>query len=71
MRQYKTVSAPPDLFIPPQNPQAAFDVFANIMNYEAANGWIYHSMECITSVDPGAFGPISRHNFMLIFYREV
>ena len=56
MKQYKAVPGPMDISVSKGNTQSAFDLFANIINREAAQGWEYHSMEVITVTEkPGCF----------------
>lgn len=73
MIQYKTISGPRVVSVGKNGAQAAFDLFAEIMNREAANGWTYHSMETLTIVEkPGCMQqPIPTNHYMLIFYREI
>lgn len=73
MKQYKAVAGPMNVSVNKGNSQSAFDLFANIMNTEAANGWSYHSMETISVTEnPGCFQqPIAKHYYMLIFEKEM
>ena len=73
MKQYKAVAGPKNVSVDKGNTQSAFDLFANIMNAEAANGWCYHSMETITVTEkPGCFQPpVPCNYYMLIFVKEV
>ena len=72
MKHYKAVSGPMSISVEKGNTQAAFDLFAGIINREAANGWEYHSMETITVTEkPGCFQqPVPVNHYMLIFVRE-
>lgn len=72
MRQYKTVAGPMNVNVEKGGTQTAFNMFAEIMNREAANDWAYHSMETITVTEkPGCFQqPVSRSYYMLIFVKE-
>ena len=71
MKQYKAVPGPMDISVSKGNTQAAFDLFANIINREAAQGWEYHSMEVVTVTEkPGCFQqPTPINYYMLIFCR--
>lgn len=73
MKQYKAVAGPKSINVSKGNTQDAFNLFANIINQEASNGWDYHSMETITvSEKPGCFQqPVPLNYYMLIFEREV
>ena len=55
------------------NAQSAFNLFADIINREAQDGWTYHSMESISVTEnPGCFQqPVVTHYYMLIFSRDV
>lgn len=72
MKQYKAVAGPKNVSVDKGNSQAAFDLFAAIINREAVGGWEYHSMETITVTEkPGCFQqPIPQNYYMLIFVRE-
>ena len=50
-------------------PRALFNLFADIINREAAGGWAYHSMETITVTEkPGCLQQaIPVNYYMLIF----
>ena len=50
----------------------AFNLFADIINREAAGGWEYHSMETITvNEKPGCMQqPVSLSYYMLIFVKN-
>lgn len=73
MKQYKAVSGPKNISVSKGNTQEAFNLFANIINQEATNGWEYHSMETITVTEkPGCFQQaIPMNYYMLIFEKEV
>lgn len=72
MKQYKAVAGPKNINVAKGDTQAAFDIFAEIINKEASGGWQYHSMETITVTEkPGCFQqPIPMNYYMLIFERE-
>ena len=55
------------------NRQAAFDVFEEIINAEAADVWTYHSMETIRVTEkPGCFRKaVSLNHYMLIFEKDI
>lgn len=73
MKEYKTVAGPQAIQVQKGNTQAAFDLFAEIINANAKSGWDYHSMETITvSEKPGCFQqPVIHNYYMLIFERDV
>ena len=73
MKQYKAVSGPKSISVAKGDTQSAFDLFAEIINTEAQNGWTYHSMETITITEkPGCMqAPIPTNYYMLIFEREL
>lgn len=73
MKQYKTVAGPTSINVTKGNTQAAFDMFAEIINREASIGWNYHSMQTIVVTEnPGCFQQAVPVNYyMLIFEREV
>ena len=71
---YKAILGPKVISITDGNPASATDSFAGIINAEAANGWIYHSMETITvqekqgcSLQPQF---VNTNIYMLIFYKD-
>ena len=72
MKQYKAVAGPKNVSVAKGDTQAAFNMFADLINKEATAGWEYHSMETITVTEkPGCFqNPISMNYYMLIFVRE-
>ncbi len=72
MKQYKAVAGPKNVSVAKGDTQAAFNMFADLINKEAAAGWEYHSMETITVTEkPGCFqNPIPMNYYMLIFVRE-
>lgn len=69
MKKYKTVAGPQEVHVGKGDSQMAFNVFAEIINREAQQGWEYHSMETITVTEkPGCFQqPIPKNYYMLIF----
>lgn len=73
MKQYKAVAGPKSINVAKGNTQSAFDIFANIINAEAANGWEYHSMETISVTEkPGCFQqPVPTYYYMLIFVKDI
>ena len=73
MKQYKAVAGPKSINVGKGDTQAAFNLFAQIINREAAGGWEYHSMETITVTEkPGCFQqPVPMNYYMLIFEKEV
>lgn len=72
MKQYKAVAGPKNVSVAKGDTQAAFNLFADIINNEARSGWTYHSMETITVTEkPGCFQqPVPLNYYMLIFERE-
>ena len=72
MKQYKTVAGPTNIHVAKGDSQAAFNLFADIINREATGGWEYHSMETITVTEkPGCFQqPVNLVYYMLIFVKE-
>lgn len=73
MKHYKAVSGPMNISVDRGNTLAAFNLFAEIINREAAGGWTYHSMETITVTEkPGCMQqPVPTNHYMLIFYRDI
>lgn len=73
MKQYKTVAGPQHINVAKGNTQGAFNLFADIINKESADGWEYHSMETISVTEkPGCFQqPIASYYYMLIFVKEI
>lgn len=73
MKQYKAVAGPKNISVAKGDTQAAFNMFADLINNESVDGWEYHSMETITVTEkPGCFqNPIPMNYYMLIFSREV
>lgn len=71
---YKAIPGPQLVSIPKGKPQAATDLFANMINAEAQNGWVYHSMETLTVQEKigCALSPqyVNTSIYMLIFYHE-
>ncbi len=72
MKRYKAVSGPKSINVAKGDTQAAFNLFADIINNEASAGWTYHSMETITVTEkPGCFQQAVPINYyMLIFERD-
>lgn len=72
MKQYKAVAGPKNISVAKGDTQAAFNLFAELINKESTAGWEYHSMETITVTEkPGCFqNPIPMNYYMLIFVRE-
>ena len=72
MKQYKAVAGPKNVSVAKGDTQAAFNMFADLINKEATAGWEYHSMETITVTEkPGCFqNPLPTNYYMLIFVRE-
>lgn len=72
MKKYKAVSGPKHINVDKGGVQSGLDVFAEIINKEAANGWEYHSMETLSITEkPGCFqAAIPINHYMLIFVRE-
>lgn len=73
MKQYKAVAGPKNINVAKGNTQEAFNMFANIINQEASQGWTYHSMESISVTEkPGCFQqPVPVYYYMLIFEKDV
>lgn len=73
MKRYKAVAGPKNVSVAKGDTQAAFNMFADIINHEAQGGWEYHSMETITVTEnPGCMQqPIPMNYYMLIFVRDV
>lgn len=73
MKQYKAVAGPMSVSVKKGETQSAFNLFADIMNREAAGGWSYHSMETITVTEkPGCFQqPVPLNYYMLIFEKDI
>ena len=73
MKQYKTVAGPKNISVKKGDTQYAFNMFAQIINNEAVDGWEYHSMETITVTEkPGCMQqPIPLNYYMLIFVRDI
>jgi hypothetical protein len=73
MKQYKAVAGPKSISVAKGDTQSAFNMFADIINREATDGWTYHSMETITVTEsPGCFQqPVPLNYYMLIFEKEV
>lgn len=73
MKQYKAVAGPKSINVAKGDTQSAFNLFADIINREAAGGWTYHSMETITVTEkPGCMqNPVPLNYYMLIFVRDI
>lgn len=74
MKKYKAVSGPKIINVKKGETDSAFETFASIINSEAVDGWVYHSMETITvSEKPGCFlmQPVNVNHYMLIFEKEI
>lgn len=73
MKQYKAVAGPKNINVNRGDTQAAFNLFADIINKEVSGGWEYHSMETITVTEKAGFlaSPVPSSFYMLIFVREV
>ena len=71
---YKAVPGPKVISITGGNHSVATDSFVSIINAEAQNGWIYHSMETITVQEKTGcdLQPqiVNTNIYMLIFCRE-
>ena len=73
MKKYKTVPGPKNIEVKQGEANVAFQLFEDIINKEASNGWNYHSMETITVTEkPGCLqSPVSKYYYMLIFEQEI
>ncbi|MCU7652038.1 DUF4177 domain-containing protein [Acutalibacter sp. LFL-21] len=73
MKQYKAVAGPKNINVGKGDTQSAFNLFADIINREAAGGWAYHSMETITVTEkPGCLQQaIPVNYYMLIFEKDI
>ncbi len=73
MKQYKAVAGPKNINVNAGATQDAFNMFADIINSEAAGGWNYHSMETISVTEkPGCLEKPTTINYhMLIFEKEM
>lgn len=73
MKQYKAVAGPKNINVDKGDTQAAFNLFADIINRESEGGWEYHSMETITVTEaPGCLQQATPTNYyMLIFVKEI
>lgn len=73
MKQYKAVAGPKVVSVDKGDSQTALNLFADIINQQAVQGWEYHSMETITIQEkPGCMENATTTNYyMLIFYKEV
>lgn len=72
MKQYKTVAAPTVIKVGKgETHQYAFNIFAEIINSEATDGWEYHSMETITVIEMRDQGAVRIEYYMLIFVKDM
>lgn len=73
MKHYITVAGPKNIQTEKGRVDPAMNLFGNIINQYAQNGWEYHSMESIAVTNkPGCFQtPITSYYYMLIFFRDV
>lgn len=73
MKQYKAVAGPKNINVGKGDTQSAFNMFAEIINREAAGGWEYHSMETISVTEkPGCMQQAVPINYyMLIFVKDM
>lgn len=73
MKQYKAVAGPMNISVDRGNTQAAFNLFADLINKNAAGGWEYHSMETIAVTEKQGCmkPPVATNYYMLIFVRDV
>jgi len=75
MKQYMVIPAPAGVATKGGDPQNAANLFAQIINTQAAQGWSYHSMETIAIQDSGCLARIinkaASTYYMLIFERDV
>lgn len=72
MKQYKTVAGPTTIKVGKGETQYAFNIFAEIINSEATDGWEYHSMETITVAEMQQSGrPGLIDYYMLIFVKDM
>ncbi len=75
MKKYKAVAGPQNVSVKKGQSQEAFDLFAEIINHEAREGWEYHSMETISVTEnPGCSflgQPSTFHYYMLIFSKDI
>lgn len=71
---YKAIPGPKVINIKDGNYQSATDLFANIINQEAAAGWKFYSMETITTQENVGclFNKqvVNTNIYMLIFCKE-
>ena len=77
MLKYKVVDGPKEIIADIRNTQNAFKLFEDIINREAAQGWIFHSMhDLVVNEKITAFkGVVSKDmgttvHYMLIFCKE-
>ncbi|MBD8914792.1 MAG: DUF4177 domain-containing protein [Pseudobutyrivibrio sp.] len=71
MKQYKTVAGPTNINVGKGETQYAFNIFAEIINSEATDGWEYHSMETISVTEMRDQGPGRIEYYMLIFVKDM
>lgn len=71
---YKAVPGPKVVSISSGNTREATDAFVGIINAEAQNGWVYHSMETITVQETTGCAlqqqVVNTNIYMLIFCHE-
>ena len=75
---YKAVPGPKTVTIKNDNYQSACDLFVDIINREAADGWKYVSMETVTTEEVKTSGCVfnkqetlvTTYIYMLIFCKE-
>jgi hypothetical protein len=73
MKTYKVIAGPTNIKVNTGKEQQAFDMFGNIINEQANNGWDYHSMETINVTTPAGCGsskPVISTYYMLIFCKD-
>lgn len=71
---YKAVPGPTIVGIKKGNYQSAVDLFADVMNAQAADGWKFHSLQTLTTQEKvGCFLSkqiVNTEIYMLIFCKE-
>lgn len=71
---YKAVPGPTIVGIKKGNYQSAVDLFADVMNAQAADGWKFHSIQILTTQEKvGCFlskQVVNTEIYMLIFCKE-
>lgn len=76
-KQYKAVPGPMGFSVDRGKAAEAFKSFENIINANATDGWLFHSMETITiKENPGCLGGGEKNAtyteyYMFIFEREM